>query len=254
MMGCVGQNLRIILAHNRPLLGESMPLADIVIPSIASIAASFAGARYAFLMERQRREREDRQQQVATLNSVLATISWYRNRIYNIRTQVVEPVRGHPYRHVVAQARLAIDDEPPVLQRAVSQLPHETDLLDDFFLALSAIAYARTAFRFLEIYSNYHLTEFQPRLADVPGMQDVGRAPAEEVSKHLPFQVNATLGRYFDELVSAVDEAREKLLGAEKALWNAAKSAFPGEKFVHGCLPDDPATVEAKVSGPTPNA
>jgi hypothetical protein len=217
---------------------------EIVLPAVAGIAgslgASYAGARYAFSLERSRRDTEDRSKRVATINGCLVTISWCRNRIHNLRTQVIEPVRDNPFRHVCARAVIEMEAPPRLQANAPSDLTGNAALLNAYFHAVSATAHAQQAFQFANSFSSYHLSQFQPLLATLPLVKDKNIVEAEALVAALPINIVGTLRGYFDGMVECTDDARTALREAEEMLWREAKKAFPDEKFLYTQIPDDP--------------
>lgn len=205
-----------------------------------SLGASYAGARHAFKLERKRRQEEAIGEQVSALNEALVSITWCRNRIYNLRSQVVEPVRDHPYRHLSASARSPQDMPPQISLDRVSMLPRSHELINAYFQAYSATRYAANAFQFANTYSDYHLTAFQPLVGKITVERSNSKFDAQSLAAALPVQVERTLARYFDELVQSTDDAREKLREAEELLFRAAKKVFPKELFFIAAVPDDP--------------
>ena len=216
-----------------------------LLKAIGTIASTFFGAYLAFRFSMRKAQLDREQDRITYVGQILVQIIWSRNKIYNIQTQAFDPVRDIPYSHYAAKSVLQLD-EPPPLAIDMAKLPAGPKILGAAMNSVSAIEYTRNAIRALNIYSKYHVEQFQPELAKLQAHMKDGYISLEDLVRHLPLQVQHTLEQYFAQAMAAADDAETKLRETEKLLFDAARELYPKAKFVSAELPP------RKVSGPAP--
>ncbi|MDB5860844.1 MAG: hypothetical protein JWQ76_4533 [Ramlibacter sp.] len=82
---------------------------ELLISGLGGIAASFAGAYYAFRWNREREERNLLDAKVDACNKAVFILSEQLRVLTNFRDQNIAPVREHPGRHFVMGATLPIE-------------------------------------------------------------------------------------------------------------------------------------------------
>jgi hypothetical protein len=81
----------------------------ILITALATIAAAFAGSLSAFALERREKTKRMKADNITAGNRALFTIKRQYERLHNIRSQWIDPVRDHPLRHIIISPCTAIE-------------------------------------------------------------------------------------------------------------------------------------------------
>ena len=208
-----------------------MPEYKDIVAILATLVASFAGAWGAFLLENQRRQREERSRNIGAASRALYTIFNFWNTLEQFRKEVLEPYRGKP------DAWLNLAAHP-----AIATGDHRFEAGDLQFLLQSSHAqvYAalfleeqryKLAISLIKERSHLVLNEVFPRMA-AAGFA-VGRsASQEEIERTLGIDVVHKLKEITAALYKNVDEDLASLKAQHDALRSAIKQLYPRHKVL----------------------
>ena len=208
-----------------------MPEYKDIVAILATLVASFAGAWGAFLLENQRRQREECSKNVGAASRAIYTIFNLWNTLEQFRNEVLEPYRGKP------DAWLNLAVHP-----AIATGDHRFEAGDLQFLLQSSHAqvYAalfleeqryKLAISLIKERSHLVLNEVFPRMA-AAGFT-VGRpAIQEEVERALGIDVVHKLKEITPALYKNVDEDLASLRAQHDALRAAMKQLYPNQKVL----------------------
>ncbi len=208
-----------------------MPEYKDIVAILATLVASFTGAWGAFLLENQRRKREERIRNIGAASRAIYTIFNLWNTLEQFRKEVLEPYRGKP------DAWLNLAAHP-----AIATGDHRFEAGDLQFLLQSSHAqvYAalfleeqryRLAISLIRERSHLVLNEVFPRMA-AAGFA-VGRsASQEEVERTLGIDVVHKLKEITAALYKNVDEDLASLRAQHDALRAAIKQLYPKQKVL----------------------
>jgi hypothetical protein len=203
-----------------------MPEYKDIVAILATLVASFAGAWAAFLLESQRRQREERSKNIGAASRAIYTIFNLWNTLEQFRKEVLEPYRGKPdaWLNMAAHPAIATGDhrfEAGELQFLL-QGPH-AQVYAALFLEEQRY---KLAIALIRERSNIVLNEVFPRMA-AAGFT-VGRsAPQEEVERALGIDVVHKLKEITSALYNNVDKDLVSLKAQHDALRAAIKQLYP---------------------------
>jgi hypothetical protein len=208
-----------------------MPEYKDIVAILATLVASFAGAWAAFLLEIQRRQREERDRNVGAGSRAIYTIFNLWNTLEQFRKEALEPYRGK------SDAWLNMAAHP-----AVSVGDHRFEAGDLQFLLQSSHAQTYAALfleeqRYKLVIGLMHersrivLNEVFPRMASA-GLT-VGRsATQDEVERAIGIDVVHKLKTITAALYTNVDEDLLSLKALHDELRSAMKELYPKQKVV----------------------
>ena len=208
-----------------------MPEYKDIVAILATLVASFAGAWGAFLLESQRRQREERDHNVGAGSRAIYTIFNLRNTLEQFRKEVLEPYRGKPdaWLNMAAHPAMSVGD-------------HRFEAGDLQFLLQSSHAqiYAalfleeqryKLAIRLIQERSQLVLNDAFPKMANA-GFT-VGRSAAQdEVERAFGIDVVHKLKTITAALYTNVDEDLLSLKARHDELRTAMKQLYPKQKTV----------------------
>ena len=178
--------------------------------SIATLAAAFSGAWFAYLLERRRAKEKQASERLLGVNRVLFSLTEMINSVLNINKQFVDPIRSSPMKYLEMQPTLPLD---PL------QFNFDVSLVDFFLISkhspmmidLSVVneRYA-TAIAALNERSRLHLEVVQPALASA-GVPSAAALSDSAVRGMLDPALYAHIVRSTDDVIEALDETRDLL-------------------------------------------
>ena len=193
---------------------------------LITLVAAFSGAWFAFLLNDRAKARETTRQQVAALNRAQFTLIRQINTLKNIQSQVIDPVRQHPGRHVAMRAFLQVRDEVPPLDLDGLSFLLETD---DRNLVLEIMIESQRfngAVQVLNERSLLHRERVQP-LLDPAGIREGGRYSDSDFVRALGEPLCLTLKRVTDAAIDNVDQSVSSCEALSARFYEAMKKRFP---------------------------
>ena len=206
-----------------------MPEYKDIVAILATLVASFAGAWAAFLLESQRRQREERDRNVGAGSRAIYTIFNIWNTLEQFRKEVLEPYRGK------SDAWLNMAAHPAI---SVGDHRFEAGQLQFLLQSTHAQIYAalfleeqryKLALALIEERSQLVLKEAFPRMARA-GFAVGSSASAEEVERtlgvdlvHKLKSITAALYMNIDENLLSLREKHDELRAAMKLLYPKQK-------------------------------
>jgi len=121
-----------------------------ILSALATLAAAFFGAKYAFDLQERRQARDTVLQQVTAANRLISALSRTRNKFVAFRAQFIEPHRGDSIRHFRIQ---------PVSGVSGLGLRVDYDALDFFFASEDPDFLGRLSMVEQEVISTVELIE-----------------------------------------------------------------------------------------------
>ena len=213
-------------------VNEAVPLLGDVITAGATLLGAFAGAWFAFRIERKAREEERAEQNVVAGNMTIVAI-WQRvNALRLYQVDVINPVREDEGRWL--KLRPTPSDTEPVIPFDAKSLGYlldgkHHDVLTAVLLAESKY---RQAVQVIDLRSRHHLDVVQPKLMAAgvkPGVkhdQDVIEKAVGEFDQGI--LVNLT-----ESIIWCVDDAIDALLAVKDQLRTATRSRYPAHYVIN---------------------
>jgi len=206
-----------------------MPEYKDIVAVLATLVASFAGAWGAFLLENQRRIREQRERNVGAASRAIYTIFNLWNTLEQFRKEVLEPHRGKPdaWLNMAAQPAMSVGDhrfQAGDLQFLL-QSPH-AEVYAALFLEEQRF---NLAIGLIRERNQIVLQEAFPKMSKA-GFT-VGKAASQEaVEQALGIDVVHKLKAITSALYKNVDEDLASLRARHDELRAAAKQLYPKYK------------------------
>lgn len=178
---------------------------EILVASIATLAAAYFGAKYAFKLQNEREKQASDAIDVKAANSVIFELARTYNKFTAIKKQFIDPHRNDPERHLVIMPVAGMSWEPPKFNYdAISFLFRSSDpnLLGTLSLVEQEIT---STLDFIKERSRMHVEVLQPaveRLSERIGEQVTLRQIEDELGKRLA----ATLRLTTTFMIEGVDD------------------------------------------------
>ncbi len=210
------------------VLGANISYLNILLPSIATLAAAFFGAWFAYKLENKQKKREEQKNNINKANDVLFALFTRLNAIKVFQKDFIDPHRSDPGKLIsmlpLVDYKLPATPFQPenlnfLMKTKYKQLWLDTHIEDQRFdAAAKAIRYR----------SDLHLKQVQPTLS-AAGMKHEEQYTDIEYKRALGNLLftqleNATEGvvRSVDKVVKSSDELRGKLISALKDIFPEA--------------------------------
>ena len=208
-----------------------MPEYKDIVAILATLVASFAGAWGAFLLESQRRQREEQSRNVGAGSRAIYTIFNLWNTLEQFRKEVLEPYRGKPdaWLNMAAQPATSVGDHrfqagdlQFLLQSSHAQIYAALFLEEQRF---------KLAIGLIQERNDLVLKVVFPRMAAAGFI--VGRsASQDEVERALGIDIVHKLKAITAALYTNVDEDLSSLKSRHDELRTAMKQLYPNQKVL----------------------
>lgn len=209
--------------------GSLVKLVDLVISTIATLVAAFAGAWYAFKLQDRDRERRIDADNIGAGNRALLMLLLQFNALFDIQKRVVNRVREHPGRFLAMRPMLELDYKQ--LRFDVSSLSFLLETEHREILPKLVVEEGRfhSVIQELNERSRLHL-KAQP-LLEKAGIVEGGKYTNEELEAALGNRLFLQLQRATDEAIEHIDQTVESLLEMGKKLRSALKDLYPKGRY-----------------------
>lgn len=210
---------------------EAILSINLIINSMATLAAAFAGAWAAFQFEHSRRKRETVEQHIAAANLALYTVSNLWNVLFQFQKEVINAVRGQSDAWLNMSATLPTRygltsfqaDNLSFLLRTEHAQTYSELLLEEqrFWIVVHQI----------EMRSSIVLDQVFPRFA--AANVSVGKTLTEaQIEKIVGIDVVHKLKQLTAGIIEHVDQDVESLRGIHDRFRTSMKKIYPKEKFL----------------------
>lgn len=205
--------------------------------AVATLAAAFFGARFAFQFQQQEKAKELREVQIAKANAGLQRILRMVNIVGNYRTMVVDPVR-HLGRGAAVSMNATISEDVSREHFEVTDLSfmvtkEEQEAVFDLWLEERRF---HTLMQAIDRRSKLHLDEYQP-IAEAKKLHEREDLTLNDLRAEVGPRIIDGLITLTDYILKDVDATLASLIAAKDRLRAALELRFPGEKFLNFELP-----------------
>ncbi len=206
-------------------------LLEIMLSSIATLVAAFAGAWVAFKLESTRRKKETVDRHQAAANRALYTIYNLWNVLYQFQKESIDEIRGHDDTWLNMNATLPSSYGLTSFQADELSFLLQTKYVNTYSELLLEEQRFWIAIKQIELRSSIVLNEVFPKMAaaTVP----IGAKLTEaEIEKIIGIDVLHKLKKITTGIIENVDEDVKSLIETHDKLRTAMKSIYPKKKFV----------------------
>lgn len=210
-----------------------MSVLNMVVPSLATLGAAFAGVLFANIYETRRRKEEQLAIEVASGNRAIFVLSRQYNQLYILQKQWVEPFRKHDanVKHIAMPSTRILDYN--LLRFEFNELgflleSKHRGLMGE--LSLAEWRFQEAAWLINER-STYHQDIVQPRLENAgikAGISYTNLLPEDILGE----RVNETLRGYTDDAIGLVDNTLPYLKEISDKLYEALKELHPKASII----------------------
>ncbi len=206
-------------------------LMDTIITALATLAAAYFGALFAFKFQDRNEDRKARTNNIAAGNRAMFLLLRQFNELSVIQKQIIDPARTHPAKFVVMRP------SPPLnynnLRVEVNSLSFLLETKHRQILMDLLIDEGRfhAAVQSLNERSKVHLQEAQPSL-EKSGIVEGSDYSQTQIEKALGNRLFVQLNRATDEMIDHVDSSIKSLLQMGDKLYEALRDLYPGETFI----------------------
>ena len=206
-------------------------LMDTIITAIATLAAAYFGALFAFKFQERNEDRKIKASNIAAGNRAMFLLLRQFNELSVVKKQIIDPHREHPAKFVVMRPSLPLNYEN--LRVEVNSLSflletkHRQILMD---LLIEENRF-HTALQTVNERSKLHLQEVQPIL-EKAGIVEGGDYSLQQLEEALGNRLFIQISRATDEMLDHVDSGIKSLLEMGDKLYEALRDLYPGETFI----------------------
>lgn len=204
---------------------------DTIITTVATLAAAYFGALFAFKFQSRTEERKIRSNNVAAGNRAMFLLLRQFNSLSVIQKQIIEPHRKHPLKFIVMRPSLPLNyDNLKVDVNNLSFLletKHRNVLME---LLLEENKF-HAAVQALNERSKVHLHDAQPVL-EKAGIVDGGDYSLSQLKEALGNRLFIQLSRSTDEMIDHTDSSIKSLMEMGERLYKVLTELYPGETFI----------------------
>lgn len=206
-------------------------VAAVVLPTVATIAAAYVGASYAFELERTERLRQQERADINAANSVLLGLLLRYNRLASYRRQFIEPFKDDPRRWIRMRPSPALATDLGRLP--VTELLFLLDLGHAELLGRLEVAQDRydSTIGAINLRSQLVVGQVQPKLAALGVREGVGY-DAASFEQALGDELVFPLKRLTDDIVNALPQDEATLLALGKELHASIKVSSPSARVL----------------------
>ncbi|ARZ74635.1 hypothetical protein CCR98_10760 [Stenotrophomonas sp. WZN-1] len=212
--------------------------------AVATLAASFFGASFAFRYQQKEKDRERREKEIAQAGAALQCLFRMTNIVGGYKTSFVDPVREMGDMAAINLAASLSEDvsRERFDMASLSFLSglEEQQLVADLWLEERRF---RNLMQAIDRRSKLHLEQFQPK-AEAHGLHSRGQLSLDEIRKLLGPMIVNELQRTTKFIIKDVDDTLESLDQVKTRFREVLSLRFPGQKFLNFELIDgheDPA-------------
>jgi|SRR3990170_7654293 len=204
---------------------------DSIITALATLAAAYFGALFAFKFQERKEERKILTNNIAAGNRAMFLLFRQFNELSVIQKQIIEPARTHPAKFVVMRPALPLNYES--LRFEVNNLSflletkHRQVLMD----LLIEEGRFHAAVQALNKRSKVHLHDVQPVL-EKAGIVEGGDYSLSQLRDAMGNRLFTQLNRATDQMINHIDDSIKSLLQMGDKLYEVLKELYPGETFI----------------------
>jgi hypothetical protein len=204
---------------------------DIIINALATLAAAFLGAFFAFIFQERKEGRKIRTSNIAAGNRAMFLLSQQFNELSVIQKQIIEPARKHPVRFVVMRPSPPLNYESLRFEVNTLSFLLETKHRQVLMDLLIEEGRFHAAVQALNERSKVHLSDAQPVL-DKAGIEEGGDYSISQLKEALGNRLFVQLSRATDEMIDYVDSSIKSLLQMGDKLYEVLRELYPGKTFI----------------------
>ena len=198
--------------------------------ALATLAAAFLGARYAFRLQGRAQARRTVEDRVAAGNRAIFVLTRL-NTLKTFQTQIIDPVRDDPGAFLNMRASLPFSYDSLTVDFDSLSFLLETNhrqVLGELFIEEQCF---RSAIQAINERSRIHLNICQP-LLERAGVVEGGEYTAEQIQAALGHRLALQLRRATDAVVQHIDKTVESSLAMGEKLYTVQKSLFPKHSII----------------------
>lgn len=203
-----------------------MPEYKDIVAILATLVASFAGAWGAFLLENERRKREEQNRNIGAANRAIYTLFNLWNILEQYRKEVLEPYRGKPDAWLNVPANPTVPTGEHTFQATELQFLLQSAAADRYAALMLEEQRFAIAIDLIKFRSTLVLDQVFPRMsaANIP----VGQAlPEAEVERVLGIELTHKLKEITAAIFKNVDENLASLKAQHNQFRTTMKSLYP---------------------------
>lgn len=207
------------------------PYVTIILSALATLAAAFFGARYAFALQEGRQARETVLKHVTAANRLISALARTRNKFVAFRSQFINDNREKPHRYCNIQAVSSVSG---------FALDIDYDSLDFFLTSQDPNYIGRLSMVEQEVIStaeliaqrsNFHYHRLQPIVEAIEKATGSGATP-QQIDHALEARDAKTLYDMTDQMIESVDGLIDSAERACSEANDIAKSLYPGHTIL----------------------
>ena len=220
-------------------LRGQLDMVDLVITTVATLAAAFFGVWYAFKLQRQQEYSSSIEKNLAAANLALFQIIRAHNTLLNIKSQIIAEHETDPYRHHFMKPALAASWTFPEFnyEQLAFLLNSDSNLLGSLSLLQQDIS---GTYEIIRHRSQLHCDVLQPAVEEM-SKKLTGEFSIEEIEAHLGIRFVKQLQTATDYMIDGVGRGIESTERHAELLKVAVRDVYPGRKLI-GIVPADGKT------------
>jgi len=206
------------------------------LPAIATLIAAFLGARYAYILNLAKEQRDEKKKNIVAGNLAVFNLIRMLNVLLDYQNQIIAPVRDKPLAFIEMQPTLhLLEDDINLDLNQLSFLLNSGDpnLLGE--LAAEKSKFKRTLDTINER-SQHHIDRLQP-IAEKYGMREKESYTLSQFEETLGPQLFVTMRQSTKEIIESVDSTILSIQIACGKLTSVLKKIFPNETIISYSLP-----------------
>lgn len=213
------------------------PYLNSVVSALATLAAAFFGAKYAFDLQEKKQLRDTALTQVKAGNSLISSLSRTRNKFVAFRAQFIKPHQDNPIRHYFIQ---------PTSGVAGINLQIDYDALDFFFASTDPDYLGRLSMLEQEVIStievimqrsDFHYHQLQPAIERIEKSTGPKVTP-EQIDQELGTRDAQVLCMITDQMVESVDRVIEWTETLAQEANRTLNQLYPGHQVIKITYPN----------------
>lgn len=215
------------------LIDEKWKVQDVKgwIEPLVTLAAAFAGAWFAFLLQSRKDDQKIKAANIGAGNRAIFLLGRFANQLELIRRQIINPVRTKPTRMLEMKPTLFLDYAHMKLDADGLSFLLETSFANVLGEAIAQENQFHSAIGAINERSRLHREEAQPAL-EKSGLTLPGIYTRAQIDAALGHRLSATMEMITDDAIKAVDRAVVSCTTAATNMKNALSSLYPGSKVI----------------------
>ena len=227
---------------------DANKLIEMLLSSLVTLGAAYAGARYAFKFSQNHQADILRAAQIEECNRAMHVLARQFNFLLVYRKQNLEAYKTHPGRHFVVSASPELGLPHSTINTPALAFLLATDARELPMMMAIADERFQSTLQLINLRSRLHIEQYQPAM-EVASKEHGEAIPGNVVEAAVGPRITISLRRLTDEVYESVDSAISSLGAGGKSMQAVLKTVYPDAKIIGFTFPIEGVSLTSPEAG-----